>query len=70
LSAELKIKYGYTFNKDRVIDTLYHLGKTDFADDEITVYYWKTIYPLVFRLSQNKNNFLLVAPQIIEKSDE
>jgi hypothetical protein len=68
LSVELKIKYGYTFDKDRVIDTLYYIGKTDFADDVITVYYWKTISPLAFKLSQN--NFLLVAPQIIKKSDE
>lgn len=69
LATLLKIKYGYTFDVDLLVDTLLHLRRAGFMDGSITVFYFKSPQPLILESADvygEPLNYLLVAPRIDE----
>jgi len=69
LAILLRMKHGYTFDVDMLVDTLLHLRKAGFMDGLITAFYFTTPQPLILESADvygEPLNYLLVAPRIDE----
>jgi len=69
LATVLKMKHGYTFDIDLLVDALVHLRKIGFMDGSIRVFYFQTPQPLIVESSNVYDeplNYLLIAPRIEE----